>query len=305
MMYKKNFTAAIKVNGKILREQDDTVALPFGSEYSILLKNLNSVKAQVKVSVDGEDATEGTWLILQPNSSLDLERFIKNANYNKGNRFKFIERTTAIENNRGIKSDDGLVRVEYKFEKIYKDPSVVYHKYEYPWWYVPTPVPYVPYEPYKPWITCGNSIYCNSNDPVVYGTAQCMNTQATTTSGSFGAVTSSTSFDGETIKCSSTKTDRQNNNISGQSMTRHMNMCRSVEGITVPGSESHQSFASTYDFTCEPSEVMVIRLIGQCGNEVVQKPITVDVRPRCTICGKTNKATSKFCSECGTSLILF
>lgn len=116
MTYRNKFVACIKVNGKVLREQDGEVAIPFGSEYSILLKNLNSVRAQVRVSVDGEEVSNG-WLIIQPNKELNLERSIKNNNLLKGNCFKFIERTSKIEEHRGIGSDDGLVHIEYKFEK--------------------------------------------------------------------------------------------------------------------------------------------------------------------------------------------
>jgi hypothetical protein len=36
MMYKERFIAVIKYNGKVLRERDDVVTLPFGSEYSII-----------------------------------------------------------------------------------------------------------------------------------------------------------------------------------------------------------------------------------------------------------------------------
>lgn len=116
MVYKNNFAVAVKQDGKVLREIDGAVALPFGSEYSVLLKNLNTVRAQVKVTIDGEDVSG--WLVINQNSSLDLERFIRNGNLASGNRFKFIERTDQIEEYRGVKIEDGLVRVEYKFEKV-------------------------------------------------------------------------------------------------------------------------------------------------------------------------------------------
>jgi hypothetical protein len=117
-MYSQKLAAAIKVNGKILRELEDTVAIPFGTEYSIFVKNLNSVRALVRISIDGTDATENTSLIIKPNESIDLERFIKSGNLETGLRFKFIERTAKIEDGpRGIKVDDGLVRIEYEFER--------------------------------------------------------------------------------------------------------------------------------------------------------------------------------------------
>ena len=51
MMYDKKFVVALKVNGKILRERDDTVSLPFGCEYSILVKNLHSVRSQISLEL--------------------------------------------------------------------------------------------------------------------------------------------------------------------------------------------------------------------------------------------------------------
>lgn len=132
MMYSNKLVTAIKVNGKILRENSGVVTLPFGAEYSILLKNLNSVRALVKVSVDGIDATEGTWLILPANGSIDLERFIRNGNFNSGNRFKFIERTATIEDHRGIGAEDGLVRVEYKAEVVAVQQPIVHYYTEAP-----------------------------------------------------------------------------------------------------------------------------------------------------------------------------
>jgi hypothetical protein len=46
-MYKSNFIVAINHKGKILRENGDEVYLPFGSQYSILLKNKSSRRSLV------------------------------------------------------------------------------------------------------------------------------------------------------------------------------------------------------------------------------------------------------------------
>lgn len=117
MMYQNKFVAVVKSRGKILRERDvGVVYLPFGEEYSLLLKNLNSQKALVKVSIDGEDVLGGNELIVRPNSNVELERFIKNS-LNRGNRFKFIQKTQQIEEHRGNRIDDGIIRITYQFEK--------------------------------------------------------------------------------------------------------------------------------------------------------------------------------------------
>ena len=112
MMYESKLAAAIKVNGKVLREFKDTVHIPFGSEYTILLKNLNTTRAVVNVFIDGDDTVPGG-LVIDPGREIDLERWVKNGNLTEGNRFKFIERTAAVEQHRGVKLEDGLVRVEF------------------------------------------------------------------------------------------------------------------------------------------------------------------------------------------------
>lgn len=119
MMYNKNLAVAIKTKGKVLREFKDKVYLPFGSEYSILIKNLNTVKALVNVYIDGTNVTSNG-LVLYPGDEIDFERSIANGNLDVGNKFKFIERTGDIESHRGVKLEDGIVRIEYQFEKVYQ-----------------------------------------------------------------------------------------------------------------------------------------------------------------------------------------
>lgn len=117
-MYNQKLVASIKANGKILREFKDSVYVPFSSEYSILLKNLNTKRALVNVFIDGENVVPGG-LVLDAGKEIDLERSIKNNNLSEGNKFKFIERTTQIEKHRGIKLEDGIVRIEYQFEMVF------------------------------------------------------------------------------------------------------------------------------------------------------------------------------------------
>jgi hypothetical protein len=78
-------------------------------------------------------------------------------------------------------------------------------------------------------------------------------------------------------------------------------------GITVPGSKSSQTFQTAYVGQLETDKhTMVIKLIGDLGdNKPVVKAVTVKAKPKCTTCGKHNKATAKFCAECGTALEIF
>ncbi len=128
MTYQKNFVVSIKSNGKILREVDERVYLPFGSEYQIILKNLDRQRrAKVRIFIDGESI--GANLVLRPSERLELERFLLRPD--KGNRFKFIEKTEGISKHRGNRFGDGLVQVDFCFE----DPIITDTNWvDYPDW---------------------------------------------------------------------------------------------------------------------------------------------------------------------------
>jgi rRNA maturation endonuclease Nob1 len=78
---------------------------------------------------------------------------------------------------------------------------------------------------------------------------------------------------------------------------------QSDAGITVPGSKSTQSFQTTTVGAMETDRhVLVFKLAG---GSAVTKPVTVKHKPKCVTCGKQNRATAKFCTECGTALEIF
>lgn len=244
MMYESKLAAAIKVNGKVLREFKDTVYVPFGSEYSILLKNLHTIRVVVNVFIDGTDMVPGG-LILNAGQEVDLERSIKNGNLTEGNRFKFVERTGSVEKHRGVKLEDGLVRVEFQYEQ----PRPVFN---------------------QPWISASGS-------SSIYPQGGILRNSTADWAGPVGSVT-----------CSAT--------------SAYINQINDA-GITVPGSKSTQKFNTTYIGALESDKhSMVFRLLG---GEAVKEAVTVKHKPKCVTCGKQNKATSKFCQECGTALEIF
>lgn len=271
-MYNDKIVVAIKVGGKVLREDGDTVSLPFGSEYSILIKNLESVRAQVSVSVDGTNATDGN-VIIAPNSHLELERFIA-GNMNAGNRFKFIERTKAIEEHRGVRLDDGLVRVEAWKEHIVRH----------------TPLPIYP-QPVGPPIHPG---YRGTTAPRGRQVGASRNPVRGEMLAKTGGISGS----------SFVRPARpQHPQSKGMGDRRSM----ASPGITVPGSKSDQIFHRVSGFDLEPgSVVIVLRLCGVDALAVpVSEPVTVDAKRECGSCGKIHKANAEFCSQCGTALLTY
>lgn len=304
MMYSNKLAIAVKSNGKVLREFKDTVYVPFGSEYTLLIKNLNSVRAQVKVSIDGTDMTDGVHLVIQPNSEIELERSIKGGNMNKGNRFKFIERTQKIEDGpRGIKVEDGLIRIEYQFEKPYVWPKM----------YVDGPI-----YPRERWVKKEHW----EKEYDWYSSAQLSSTASDPSFGMAKGISGSILRGmGMNAAAGSASATSALYNAKGPDVVQAFNATmadatfaapqaaapKEVEnenGITVAGSVSEQKFSHAAWFAVEAeTHVMVVKLLGETeSGKPVVVPVTVKAKPKCSTCGHVNKAKNKFCSECGTSL---
>ena len=256
MMYNQKLVASIKANRKILREFKDTVYVPFASEYSILLKNLNTVRAVVHVYIDGENQTP-SGLVLNAGQEIDFERSLKNGSLTEGNKFKFIERTGAVEQHRGIKLEDGIVRIEYQFER----PPVSINTM--PSWQI-------------------GSVLRGIENGSITATGATMD--------SYSPNYSTASLNSLNVSASATSTT-----------------CHNDAGITVAGSKSTQSFTTTYIGQLElEKHTIVLKLLGETpDNKKITKPVTVNHKPKCTTCGKQNKAHAKFCQECGTALEIF
>ena len=84
MVYQNNFVVTIKHDGKILREIDNSVKLPFGSEYSIYMKNLDSRDAVVRIWIDGEDVVGDRRIIVRANNTAELKGHKNNNKVRKG-----------------------------------------------------------------------------------------------------------------------------------------------------------------------------------------------------------------------------
>lgn len=270
MMYNNMFTACLKANGKILREFGDTVRIPYGTEFSILLKNLNTVRAQVSISIDGESVTGTNVLVVNPNDDFELTRYIKNGNLTSGNRFKFIERTSNIEEYRGIKVDDGIVRIQFLFERKSQFSHLISNL-------PPSYPPHYRKEPY--WLNNGTSYSADVSD----GSIQCSASKGvnipTSAAASLKRSVSSSTMDFVEVNDA---------------------------GITVPGSISNQQFQRIDNFDVEPvTHVIVLKMLGAIETgEVVTQPITVKTQNKCPTCGTLNKIKAKFCSECATGLVV-
>jgi hypothetical protein len=308
MMYQNKLAVAIKHNGKILRETKDIVHLPFGSEFSVLVKNLNSKRVKFTLHIDGTDALDGEEIVVNANSETEIKRFIRNGNMDEGNAFKFIERTAAIEDGpRGIKVDDSVVRVEFWFEQDkpeIKVKDIYWEKHHYRDYYQ------------QPLINHWNGPFYGSTN--IAGNASAGGSllggvdHFATGSIARGAVLSNVSQTNASFSATSASATLSDEAGGGASINSIIADAIGVApepkndaGITVPGSKVEQKFTTVYGFKSEAnSNTIILRLVGVVGEVEVTKPITVAHKPKCITCGKLNKANSKFCSDCGTALEL-
>lgn len=310
MVYQEKFVAVIKVGGKVLREQGDLVTLPFGCEYEILLKNLDSRKAVVDISVDGQDVLNGSQLIVYPNSEFSLQGFLQ-GNHVK-NKFKFIQKTKEISDHRGDRIDDGIVRVQYTFEekpevkKVIVEHEVKCYRNHYPsslnCWncincYTCVMSPYykpIYNHPYQPPIRYGYNTIGSS-----VGHAM---TSTTTTGGSSRGVSNGQDWSSE----ESIRSQPFGNNISHCYNVQTNSMIPDQdEGITVKGSFTNQQF--TYGWVGkleENSHVIILRLKGtNSKGEDVQEPVLTNKKITCPICGYRNSSSNQYCGKCGSCIV--
>jgi hypothetical protein len=263
MVYNDKFIAVIKNNGKILRESNNnTIRLPFNSEYSLLLKNLESRRVQVGIDIDGQDVLFGNKLNISGNQEIELERFVKD--FNTGNRFKFINKTKEIIDYRGDRIDDGIIRITFAFEKIftyYQDhPTWIYS--EQPW-----VLPVVPIQPHYSNM-CGSS--GSSGDVKFTSNVQ----------------TPVNSFHSNVVN----ESDVQPQTLEDEGIT--------VPG-KISKQQFSSTYSGTF---INPKTIILRLKGFTSDNEYIKRPITVKTKITCVTCGRQNKSKNNFCYNCGTNL---
>lgn len=260
-MYTDKLVVCLKVAGKILREFKDEVYIPYGSEYRIYVKNLNSVRASIDVTIDGTPLIAGKHsLVVDANSECEVERFVSDKE--KGNRFRFIERTSKIEAHRGAKAEDGLIRVAFRFEQ--QQPLR-------PTFYPQNGLNYPPGV---------RSLSMNAAPGMAYGADASSQTMSVPV-GSMNSV-----LRGVATTATNTVVPQSDVGIT-------------VPGSV--STQKFQEVADFPLETVEHVIVLhLLGDLGQ--NKRVEQPVTVKTRLICAVCGTKSKTSAKFCAECSTAL---
>jgi len=282
-MHQEKMVVCLKNNGKILREKEGIIQIPFGSEYSIYIKNMESRKAKVKISIDGEDVLNGQSLLINSNDTTELEGFL--SDYIAKNKFKFIPKTKEISEYRGDKIEDGLIRVEFWYEKMKPITQQINQVFNPNPWCVTYKQP--TYDTNPTWIT-NTKLDCSISTNMINKSMQtdCLR-----------------SFDNNICQTSLTS-NCSTSDITAQNFSSLNSIKSFDDGITVKGSEIKQEFKhGNIGALEENSHVIVLKLVGvnDIGDKV-DKIVTVRDKLQCKICGKVSGSSSRFCDRCGSYL---
>lgn len=281
MVYSEKFVAVVVCKGQIVRElredENDSIRLPFGSDYSIRLKNLHSERAVVNIEIDGQDVLDGSQIVVDSNESADIEGFMKGRTIRK--KFRFVEKTQQISEHRGDFVEDGIIRVSYQFEKP-KPPVRPYYWSSDNCWN---------HKRYGGRRRGDRSILNNTFDDGHIITSSIDK--------SYGAGAS----DGQPLMRSCALHDQDT--LSEPASFKKKGIA-SEDGITVAGANTYQSFNTTHVGLLETqSHSIVIRILGQTKKgKKFQRPKITRRKIQCPTCGTRSQSSIKFCSNCGTNI---
>jgi hypothetical protein len=117
MVYSNKFVMAVLLNGRPQKEKkNNLVQMPFGTEYSLRLRNKHSRRALVKIYIDGENVS-GNGYIIDANDYVDIQR-----HHDIDRAFKFVplDSEEAVDFGKNGDNDDkekGLIEARFYLEK--------------------------------------------------------------------------------------------------------------------------------------------------------------------------------------------
>lgn len=282
MVYSNKFVVSILVNGRIVDEKvNGEVSIPFGSNYTVRLRNKHAVRAVGKIYIDNENVSGGGYIV-EANSYVDIKRHA-----NEDRSFKFVSTKSAAAKKSGKDLSNqngelGVVEVRFYLEKpvvaipynppLRRKPQKLYYPYpdpNYPNPYIkpydkPWVTPHYPYEPRK------SEIWCMSNDMKnsYRSTVSCNDTD--------NIYTTSNSM----IRSSS---------IGGSSC-----QSRGLDGLTVKGNSTGQNF--TFGHVNLESTYTTLRVVLR-GYSTPTTRVAY-----CPNCGAKIGKRDRYCSVCGNQI---
>lgn len=267
MMHDRNcgFVIAVLNNGKVLREVNGTVFLPFNSEYTIRVKNPTGYRVGVVIDVDGTEITNGK-VVIDPRDSIDLKRMLVNGDMYNGPALKFVPLSDGRVQD-PTSSENGVIKVRF-----YKEVSIP-KNYTYGSDYYRVKFSDV-----------DNTV---GTDP---GFLRNLGSSAVRNAQTKGIVGQSIFGSSAETLCSS------HDSFSGNIERRVTCSTAGQAGATVEGSNVSQQFKQvSMEFEPFACATLVLRMRG------LEEPVFSKSKEKlyCTNCGGKIKITDNFCGKCG------
>lgn len=252
-MYKENYVVAVRQGNQTLKEEGGKVAIPFGEEYQLRLRNKRGQDSVAFIYIDGRVVVKDG-LVVPGHGYVDLERFVED-DMNKGNRFKFVPLADSRVEDKG-EPDNGIIEVRFHEARDKQYPifggykEIHYHHHDYhhhrycDCWHC------------RRWHYPGTT-WCASP---IYGAVQ-----TSCNSSAVGCVSSSGSLLREAT-------------LSGKAL--------SDAGATVEGSTSHQAFSHTVlDYDKGNFVSLSLKLVGIPGGKFCPSCGSKATGRYCSACG--------------------
>lgn len=132
-MYKDKFVVSVIYDGFPVKESGHfssrEVAIPFGSEYKIRVKNKNDRSCTARVFIDGRKVSNMGDVVVYAGGSIDLERFIDRS-LSEGKRFKFVSLDHPDVDD-PTSGENGLIKVEFRLAKQPNGIKIVPYYWEH------------------------------------------------------------------------------------------------------------------------------------------------------------------------------
>ncbi len=291
-MYKEKFVLSIVHGGYPVKETGNNynrqVAIPFNSEYKILLKNKNDRKCTASVFIDGRPVSKIGDFIINANGSLHLERFL-DSSLKEGKKFKFVPLTDPSVDD-PTSTQNGIIKVEFRLAKEKNGLCIKPNRFTQkdPW--KPSD-PWIIYHQTPQFIRDGTNSTWKPPDPwiIYHQTPQFTRdgTNSTSKQPHSKLYYSNSNF-------SMTKTVHDSEPVSVDSIVA---MTSVESGATIEGGRSYQEFSYSNLEVGSSCVTLKLKIVG-----------IKDVNNRrygyrfCSNCGSKIKKRDKYCSNCGKKL---
>lgn len=277
MTYKNRFAAVIKVKGRHVAEESGGVfRVPFGSSYSIFMKNMDTRKALVYATIDGEDVLNGNALVIDANSTQELGGYMR-GQIEKFD-FKFMRKTADVSEHRGDRIDDGIIRIEFAFEEgvhLRFDAPVHMHSESMHlkhWHY---------------------DVVDRIDETLPEHTIQGMMTESS----------SSESCSNRSVKSFGNFVTTNHAGDSSLDFSASYAPDTQEQGYSVPGASRNVPYRYASIGSVGPSEVLILRLVGATKSGAhIQQPTVTRTHKTCSTCHKSNTYQATYCMRCGANL---